>query len=141
MNTEVFSFKELTIEYRVYANETTLFINTMHYEDIKVMQSLFELLESQAVTRIDLHKFNGVRLMRLNELQLRLVTDKYPTRAIRTSENNLAVIVHWTMHRDSWNLCKALLDAFESERPGFQYLNDEPTGNTAIVFAYKERND
>jgi hypothetical protein len=137
MNTEHISFQELSIEYRAGARDTTLFIFTPLYQDVKTLEDLFGMFASEAVKQVDLHTINGVKLVNFDALVLRAVTGRDARRAIEIARSHPTVLIQWSMSVDSWDLCQSLLDAFEPQQPGFQYLNNEPSENPVIVFAYK----
>jgi hypothetical protein len=132
-----FHFQELSIEYRAGSHSTTLFIFTPFYQDVKAMEQLFGMLASNATKQVDLHTLSGVKLQNLDALILQTEAARHTRRAIEVTPNQPQVELQWTMSVDAWDLCQALLHAFEPEQPGFQYLNDEPAGNPVIVFAYK----
>ncbi len=137
MTTEPVSFQELSIEYRAGAHDTTLFIFTPLYQDVKTMEQLFGMLASGAAKQVDLHTINGVRLVNFDALLLRTMTARHASRAIAIAQSHPAMVIRWAMSVDSWDLCQALLGAFEPEQPGFEYLNNEPPENPVIVFAYR----
>jgi hypothetical protein len=137
MNTEHVSFQELSIEYRAGPRDTTLFVFTPHYQDVKTMEQLFGAFASGANKQVDLHTINGVRLVNFDALILLTASGGHALRAIKIVRSHPSVVIQWTMSVDSWDLCQGLLTGFTPEEPGFQYLNIEHPENPAIVFAYK----
>jgi hypothetical protein len=132
-----FHFKELSIEYRASTHGTTLFIFTPFYQDVKAMEQLFEMLASNAIKQVDFHAIDGVKRVNFDELVLHTLIAGPTRRTIEIVQTHPAMVIQWSMSVDSWDLCQALLDAFEPEQPGFQYLNNEPAEYPVIVFAYK----
>jgi hypothetical protein len=132
-----FHFQELSIEYRAGTHGTTLFIFTPAYQDVEAMKQLFGMLASKAAKQVDLHTLGGVKLQNLDALILQTEAARHTRRAIEVTHNQPQVGLQWTMSVEAWDLCQVLLHAFESEQPGFQYLNDEPARNPVIVFAHK----
>jgi hypothetical protein len=131
------SFQELSIEYRVSTRNTTLFIFTPFYQDVKAMEQLFEMLASNAIKQVDFHTIDGVKLVNFNELVLRTMIARRARRSIEIVQTHPTMVIQWTMSVDAWDLCQAFLDTLKPEQPGFQYLNNEPAENPVIVFAYK----